>query len=87
MQLVRYDKMHRTQPMHHIDYEGAFGRSVFATIPEGEKRDLAGVYQGLLEAGNLAAYDVHERFYEIGSSVGLRETSEFLTAVPQSKRD
>lgn len=77
--IVCYDKARRTSAMHHIDYGlGAFNRSVFATIPEGEKRDLATVYQDLLAAGKLGTYEVHERFYEIGSSSGLSETAEFL---------
>jgi NDP-sugar pyrophosphorylase family protein len=84
---VRYDKVDRTSAMHHIDYGlGAFHRSIFATIPAHEKRDLATVYQDLLKAGDLAAYEVHERFYEIGSSEGLRETSEFLAAMHQSDK-
>ena len=80
-QIARYDKGHRTSAMRHIDYGlGAFHRSVFAAIPQGEKRDLATVYQDLLKAGKLAAYEVHKRFYEIGSSSGLSETEEFLSA-------
>jgi N-acetyl-alpha-D-muramate 1-phosphate uridylyltransferase len=84
-QIVRYDKEHRTLAMQHIDYGlGAFNRGVFAPIPAGDKRDLATVYQDLLGAGKLAAYEVRERFYEIGSADGLRETSEFLTTKEQS---
>jgi NDP-sugar pyrophosphorylase family protein len=75
----RYDKRNRTPAMHHIDYGlGAFERNVFAGIPAGEARDLATVYQDLLSAGNLAAFEVQERFYEIGSPEGLRDTMEFL---------
>ena len=86
--IVCYDKVHRTPSMHHIDYGlGAFHHSVFATSSVGEKRDLAAVYQDLLKAGNLAAYEVHERFYEIGSSEGLRETSEFLASKQLSITD
>jgi hypothetical protein len=39
----------------------AFHRSVFASIPAGEKRDLASVYQDLLKAGKLAAYYIGSR--------------------------
>jgi len=79
--ITRYDKVHRTSGMRHIDYGlGAFRRGAFASIPGGEKCDLATVYQRLLGDGELAAYEVHERFYEIGSTEGLRETSEFLAA-------
>ena len=79
--ILRYDKGNRTPAMHHIDYGlGAFHRSVFEAIPEGQARDLAAVYQDLLHAGNLAAFEVHQRFYEIGSPEGLRDTAEFLKA-------
>ena len=77
--ILKYDKAARTGAMHHIDYGlGAFHRNVFAALPAGEKVDLASVYQQLLREGNLAAHEVHERFYEIGSSEGLRDTEEFL---------
>ena len=39
---------------------------------------LAEIYQNLLEDGDLAAFEVHERFYEIGSPAGLRETIHFF---------
>lgn len=85
--IVRYDKAHRTPAMHHIDYGlGAFRRGVFAAIASGEKRDLAAVYQDLLKRGKLAAHEVHKRFYEIGSSEGLRETAEFLATEQQFNR-
>jgi NDP-sugar pyrophosphorylase family protein len=79
--IVRYDKLHCTSAMRHIDYGlGAFSRSVFAALPSGQKSDLATVYQELVQAEKLGAYEVHERFYEIGSSAGLRDTIDFLKA-------
>ena len=77
--IVRYDKTNRTPSMRYIDYGlGVFRRDVFASIEAGERRDLADIYQDLLTAGKLAAFEVHERFYEIGSPEGLRDTIEFL---------
>lgn len=77
--IVRYDKIHRSPAMLHIDYGlGAFHRTVIAALPVG-KWDLATVYGDLLKAEKLAAYEVHERFYEIGSPDGLRDTIDFLT--------
>jgi NDP-sugar pyrophosphorylase family protein len=77
--IVRYDKTDRTSSMRHIDYGlGAFHWSAFESIPEGTKCDLVGVYQSLLGSGRLAAFEVHERFYEIGSPEGLRDTRDFL---------
>jgi NDP-sugar pyrophosphorylase family protein len=79
LRIVRYDKLHHTPAMHHIDYGlGAFSRSVFAALPSGEKSDLATLYQELLKAEKLGAHEVQERFYEIGSSEGLRDTINFL---------
>ena len=77
--ITKYDKRNRTPGMRHIDYGlGVFDRNVFSAIPAGEVYDLARVYQDLLSAGKLAAFEVKERFYEIGSPEGLRETAEFL---------
>ena len=77
--VVRYDKKNRTSSMRHIDYGlGAFHRSAFSSIPDLDKWDLADVYRDLLHAGRLAAFEVRERFYEIGSPEGLRETRNFL---------
>ncbi len=85
--ILRYDKRNRIPAMHHIDYGlGAFHRSVFEAIPAGQARDLATVYQDLLHAGSLAAFEVHQRFYEIGSPEGLRDTSEFLKAADGTDR-
>jgi MurNAc alpha-1-phosphate uridylyltransferase len=78
--ILQYDKRNRAPSMRHIDYGlGVFHRNAFASIPVGESGDLAQVYQALLSAGELAAYEVHERFYEIGSPEGLRETIDLLS--------
>jgi NDP-sugar pyrophosphorylase family protein len=37
------------------------------------------VYRDLLRHGELAAYEVSTRFYEIGSPEGIRELEEFLS--------
>jgi NDP-sugar pyrophosphorylase family protein len=77
--ILRYDKRNRTPAMRYIDYGlGAFDPKVFAPLSVGKYCDLETVYQSLLQAGSLASFEVHERFYEIGSPQGLRETAEFL---------
>lgn len=77
--IVRYDKFHTSAEFTHIDYGvGALQASVLAGYPEGEKLDLAVVYQDLIARGELAAFEVHGRFYEIGSPGGLDETRRFL---------
>jgi NDP-sugar pyrophosphorylase family protein len=74
-----YDKKERTAAMQHIDYGlGVFQRSAFDSIAAGEAADLAGLYQRLLAEGQLEGYEVNERFYEIGTPEGLRETEQFI---------
>lgn len=74
-----YDKRHHTPRMHHIDYGlGVFKQSAFEIVPEEQPYDLAMLYQDLLAKGELAAYEVGQRFYEIGSLEGLEETRRYL---------
>jgi len=78
-QILRYDKKNRTAALHHIDYGlGAFRSDVFTSLPEGIPCDLATAYQDLLNAGELAAFEVPERFYEIGSLKGIEDTAAYL---------
>ncbi len=82
--IVRYDKHARTPDMRHIDWGlGILTPRAFDRFPEGEPLDLALVYQALLEHGELAAFEVTRRFYEIGSPEGLRETEEYLAGNPE----
>ena len=76
-----YDKKNRTPAMHHIDYGlGVFRASALQRVPPGAHFDLAELYRQLLADGELAAYQVPERFYEIGSFQGIRELAEYLSA-------
>ena len=78
--ILAYDKANRTAAMQHIDYGlGVLRRQPFDALPEGEPADLAGVYRDLLWRGELAAFEVPTRFYEIGSPEGIRELEEFLS--------
>jgi len=77
--LLAYDKGARTPRMRHIDYGlGVFRSAAFAALPDGQPYDLATLYQDLLARDELAAHEVGQRFYEIGSFAGIRELEEFL---------
>jgi len=77
--IVVYDKKLRSPRMHYIDYGlGLFRKEAFAAIGDGEVKDLAAVYQELLSRSELAAYEIQERFYEIGSFAGMEELSNLL---------
>jgi NDP-sugar pyrophosphorylase family protein len=74
--ILAYDKRNRTTRMQHIDYGlGIFSRAAFDGAPHA---DLAEIYGDLLRRGQLAACEVRERFYEIGSAQGIRELSDYL---------
>lgn len=77
--IVKYDKKDRVPQMHHIDYGlGLFRASAFEGFPRDSVVDLAEVQKSLLARGQLAGYEVFERFYEIGSPAGLKELDQLL---------
>ncbi|MGB2602075.1 MAG: nucleotidyltransferase family protein [Candidatus Sulfotelmatobacter sp.] len=79
--ILAYSKTNRNPRMHYIDYGlGVFRAEAFERVPAGKPCDLAEVYTDLLQRKQLAAFEVRERFYEIGSPGGLKETEEFLAA-------
>jgi NDP-sugar pyrophosphorylase family protein len=81
--VVRYEKGVRdpiAAGMHHIDYglqildrDAALG-----ALAPGARADLADLLGVMAAGGQLAAYEVSERFYEIGSPAGLAELDALL---------
>lgn len=77
--ILAYDKKVRTAGMRHIDYGlGTFHRGAFDDVPEHGAHDLADTYRRLLQRGELAGLEVHQRFYETGSFAGVQELEEYL---------
>jgi NDP-sugar pyrophosphorylase family protein len=78
--ILAYDKVARTAAMHYIDYGlGVWNRKAFEVVPETGACNLAAVCAEMLWRGELAGFEVTQRFYEIGSVVGLEQTREHLT--------
>jgi len=74
-----YDKKIRRPEMRHIDYGlSLFRAGAFDEYPAGSKFDLADLMQRLVARGQLAGFEVAERFYEIGSHEGLAELEALL---------
>jgi len=74
-----YDKVDRTPAMLHIDYGlGILAANVVHDWTADGAFDLADLYRDLVRRGLLAGFEVQERFYEIGSPAGIRETDMFL---------
>ena len=78
-QIKVYDKSRRLPEMRHIDYGlSVFSSRAFADFSKGSAFDLAEVMQRLVARQQLAGFEVHERFYEIGSTSGLAELESLL---------
>jgi len=74
-----YDKRAKLPEMRHIDYGlGLFRRGAFEGFPRDEVVDLSCIQQALLQRGELAGYEMSQRFYEIGSHEGLLELDRML---------
>ena len=78
--LVRqYSKNERIQGMVHIDYGvSLFRREVLDMIPADQFHSLEDLFPRLIDSSQLMAYEITERFYEIGSTQGLREFRQFV---------
>jgi hypothetical protein len=84
-QIVRYDKVRQSPGMHWIDYGlGVFRRTAFDGVAADKAWDLALLYQQLLAQGQLAGFEVRERFYEIGSFDGIEQMGQFLSHQPKT---
>jgi len=74
-----YSKKEKPPQMRHIDYGlGVFRADAFAACPRDAVVDLAAVQSGLSARGQLAGYEIKQRFYEIGSPAGLKELDQLL---------
>ena len=77
--LIEYNKHFPKSDMAYIDYGlGLLSSVVLSDHVGNEPFDLADIYCQLSIQGNLAGYEVFERFYEIGSHTGLKETADYL---------
>jgi len=77
--IIKYDKKNITDDMQYIDYGlSLLRKEVFLDKDYGEVFDLADVYRDLIDSGQMLAYEVKERFFEIGSLKGLEEARKYL---------
>lgn len=78
-QIIEYNKTETRPQMHYIDYGlGLMDYAVLQAYPAGQSFDLSKVYNDLSLCGELAGYEVFERFYEIGSHQGIADTQSYL---------
>ena len=78
-EIHRYDKKTRTPQMRHIDYGiSVLTAEVFAGFADNAAFDVADLYSRLVSEKQMAAHEVKQRFYEIGSAQGLAELDALL---------
>jgi N-acetyl-alpha-D-muramate 1-phosphate uridylyltransferase len=80
--VVEYNKSTPRPEMDHIDY----GLSVLSSVavrdhPALGAFDLADLFHRLSTTGRLGAFEVTERFYEIGSPEGLRDAEAYFSGL------
>jgi len=79
-----YDKRTPSPEMHWIDYGlGGLTADAIDRVDPSES-DLAELYKRLAERGELFGFEAGQRFYEIGTPTGLRETDAFLRSLPST---
>ena len=72
--VTRYDKAEKTLKTEYIDYGASiFRREVLDRLPQNAPYSLGELFPRLVAQGELLAYEVAERFYQIGSPAGLEE--------------
>ena len=77
--VVRYDKKNQVAGMEWINYGvTVLKKEALAFIPEGEFCDEETFYGSLISLKELLAFEVEERFYEIGTPASLSEFEAFI---------
>lgn len=79
--VARYDKRRPDPEMQYIDYGASlYQMAALERIPADEPYDLGDLTHTIAAEGLLAGYEVTQRFYEVGSVEGIRETEGYLTS-------
>lgn len=77
-----YDKKSKTDGMHYIDYGAMLLRKrLLDLIPYGQSCALEDVLVPVVEQGEVLAYEVQERFYEIGSLNGINGFKKYVKEI------
>lgn len=78
--VLRYEKGVEDRALTHIDYGAiALRRSVIAEQPSEVAFGLDKLQHQLAKAGQLRAFEATERFYEVGSEIGIADLEQKLS--------
>ena len=80
--VVKYSKIEKTKDMVYIDYGASiFRKEALELVPENHAYSLEDLFIRLIKREQLLAFEVNDRFYEIGSPRGLRDFEEFVRGI------
>ena len=75
-----YSKTNRTKDMIYIDYGASILRQeVLNLVPKGGVYSLEELFTQLVQQQQLLAYEVKERFYQVGSIDGIEEFKQYIS--------
>ena len=78
----KYSKEERTKDTVYIDYGiNIFNKEVLKMVPGNNFYSLEELFNDLIEREELLAFEVMERFYEIGSLSGLKDFEQYINGV------
>jgi len=83
--VVKYDKENQTEEMKHVDYGlSILRKSLLDSIPKDKVVQLDEIFKTIIVNKGMLAYEVSDRFYEIGEQEGLNQFGEYLKSKVQS---
>jgi NDP-sugar pyrophosphorylase family protein len=76
----KYSKKRKTKDMVYIDYGASILRKrALELVPSGQVYSLEELFDQMIKQEELLAYEVKQRFYQIGSPEGLEEFQEYIS--------
>lgn len=77
--VTKFSKREKTKDMIYIEYGvNILKKEVLKMIPDNDFYSLDALFPRLIDQKQLLAFEVQERFYEIGSHRGCKEFEEFI---------
>jgi len=80
--IKKFSKKEKTEGMVYIEYgANIFRKDVLQMIPQGQPYSLDELFPELIRREELLAYEVRDRFYQIGSPQGLEEFEKYVIEI------
>lgn len=84
--IMQYNKFAKTANFEHIDYGLIVMRKDVIHANSEVSFDLGDLLSTCVNKGMVSAYEVNDRFYEIGSPSGIIETTEYITMKKKNRK-